>query len=107
MEALFGTDAPRLFEIVALLDEYHPQDRLHFHLQWAGVEPERQGQGIGSALLEPVLQRADRDGMPAYTEGTSMRNRRLYEREGFRLLSEIAPAGGPPLFRMWREPGAT
>lgn len=77
-----------------------------YYLQWAATDPSRQGQGIGSALLTPVLQRLDRDGMPAYTEATSPRNRKLYERHGFAVLSEIAPAGCSPLYPMWREPAA-
>lgn len=104
MDDLFGVDVARLNEIVTLLDEHHPDGPPHYHLQWAGVEPDRQGQGIGSALLTPGLQRCDRDQVPAYVDATSPRNERLYERHGFRLLDEIAPASGPPLFRMWREP---
>lgn len=98
-------DLPRLYEIVAMLEEKHPREP-HFFLQWAGVVPDHQGQGIGSALLTPALQRCDRDRMSAYTEATSLRNRRLYERHGFTFLSEIAPASCPPLYRMWREPAA-
>lgn len=98
-------DLPRVYEIVTTLEEHHPREP-HYYLQWAGVVPDRQGQGIGSALLTPVLQRCDRDGMPAYTEATSLRNRRLYERHGFTFVGDIAPADGPPLYRMWREPAA-
>jgi GNAT superfamily N-acetyltransferase len=100
-----GIDLPRVFEITTTLAEQHPTDP-HFYLQWAAVLPQRQGRGIGSALLAPVLERCDREGMPAYTEATSLRNRRLYERNGFTFVSELAPAGGPPLYRMWREPAA-
>lgn len=96
-------DMGRLFELVTLFEEHHPTEP-HYFLQWAATDPSRQGQGIGSALLTPVLARCDRDGMPAYTEATSLRNRALYERHGFRFLNEIAPAGCPPLHRMWREP---
>jgi GNAT superfamily N-acetyltransferase len=98
-------DLGRLFELVTLVEEYHPTEPHHF-LQWAATDPSRQGEGIGSALLTPVLERCDREGMPAYTEATSLRNRRLYERHGFTFLNEVAPAGGPPLYRMWRGPGA-
>lgn len=98
-------DLPRVFEITTMLEEHHPSAP-HFYLQWAAVVPRCQGRGIGSALLRPVLDRCDREGVPAYTEATSMDNRRLYERHGFAFVSEIAPGGGPPLFRMWREPGS-
>jgi GNAT superfamily N-acetyltransferase len=98
-------DLPRVYEIVTMLEEHHPRDP-HYYLQWAGVVPARQGQGIGGALLTPVLERCDRDRMPAYTEATSLRNRRLYERHGFTFANEIAPASGPPLYCMWRQPAA-
>jgi ribosomal protein S18 acetylase RimI-like enzyme len=98
-------DMGRVYELATLFEEHHPREP-HYYLQWAAVEPERQGQGIGSALLTPVLRRCDRDGMSAYTEATSLHNRRLYERHGFTFLNEIAPASGPPLYRMWRKPAA-
>lgn len=104
-EIVAGVDLPRVFEIITVLAEQHPSAP-HFYLQWAAVLPEQQGRGIGSALLEPVLQRCDREGVPAYTEATSLQNRRLYERHGFTFINEIGPAGGPPLYRMWREPAS-
>jgi ribosomal protein S18 acetylase RimI-like enzyme len=98
-------DLPRVFEIVSALADQHPTEP-HYYLQWAAVRPDRQGRGIGSALLAPVLERCDREGVPAYTEATSLQNRRLYERHGFAFIGEVAAAGGPPLYRMWRLPAA-
>ena len=40
------------------------------------MSPELQGRGIGSALMQPVLERCDRDGMPAYLEATTPRGGR-------------------------------
>jgi hypothetical protein len=60
---------------------------------------------LGSALLAPVLQRCDSDGLPAYLEASSPRNRALYERQGFAVTEEFALGrGAPPQWRMWREP---
>ena len=42
--------------------------------------------------------------MPAYLEATSEDNRRLYERHGFVIVDELAVAGSPPLWAMWRQP---
>ncbi|MGB0096249.1 MAG: GNAT family N-acetyltransferase, partial [Solirubrobacteraceae bacterium] len=61
-------------------------------------------QGIGSALMKPMLDRCDRDGMPAYLEATSERNRRLYLRHGFDVTGEIRLPDGPSMWPMWREP---
>jgi hypothetical protein len=52
-----------------------------------------------------MLARADREGVPAYHEATSPRNRALYERHGYVNQGEfVLPDGGPTLWRMWREP---
>jgi GNAT superfamily N-acetyltransferase len=103
LEAVAGVDAPRLFEIVELLEAHAPDER-HYHLQFLAVHPKRQGAGLGGALMAPILQRCDRDGMPAYLEATSDRNRALYERHGFRARGAIPLPGGPALWRMWRDP---
>lgn len=95
---------PRILEALSTIEAKHPHEP-HHYLQFAGVDPDRQGQGIGSQLLRPVLERCDRDGVPAYLEATCERNAALYERHGFALVEKIAlPGGGPPLWRMWREP---
>jgi ribosomal protein S18 acetylase RimI-like enzyme len=103
LEEIAGIDAPRLFEIVELLEANAPQHP-HYHLQFLGVRPEQQGAGLGAALMAPMLERCDRDGVPAYLEATSDRNRALYERHGFRARGDIGVPDGPALWRMWREP---
>jgi hypothetical protein len=55
-------------------------------------------------MLDHMLQRCDREGVRAYLDATSPRNKRLYERHGFRATGEFAPDGGPRLWPMWREP---
>ena len=103
LEEIAGIDAPRMFEIVELLEAHAPREP-HYHLQFLGVAPERQGAGIGGALMAPILERCDRDGVAAYLEATSDRNRAMYERHGFRAHGAIPLPGGPALWRMWREP---
>ena len=52
-----------------------------------------------------MLDRCDRDGLPAYLEATSTRNRDLYLRLGFAVLEQMElPGGGPLVWRMWRGP---
>jgi GNAT superfamily N-acetyltransferase len=65
----------------------------------------RQGQGLGTQMLQEVLARADTDGVPAYLESSNERNLPLYERNGFRVIGELQALGhGPTIWRMWREP---
>jgi len=65
----------------------------HFYLLALGVDPARQGRGVGSALMRPVLDQCDRDRIPAYLETARERNLPLYERHGFRVVEELALPG--------------
>jgi GNAT superfamily N-acetyltransferase len=93
----------RTVQLFEMLGRHHPQEP-HWYLAFMGVDPARQNQGIGSALLAAVLARADAEGTPAYLEASSPVNVRLYERHGFRVVRELRVADSPPLFPMWREP---
>ena len=68
------------------------------------MRPERQGRGLGTALLQPVLERCDRDKVPAYLEATTPRNLACYQRNGFEVTQEFALPDGPPMWPMWRTP---
>lgn len=61
----------------------------HFYLSALGVDPHRQGGGIGTALMQPVLERCDRESIPAYLETAVGRNVLLYERLGFDVVDEL------------------
>lgn len=98
-------DLPRMLRFVARMESEHPRDP-HYYLPVIGVAPAWQGKGIGTALLAPVLARCDREGMPAYLEASSPRNRACYERNGFEATGEIRVSDSPPLWPMWREPRA-
>jgi GNAT superfamily N-acetyltransferase len=76
----------------------------HYYVRDVGVLPSRQGQGLGSALLRPTLERCDREGLPAYLEASSERSAALYERLGFRITRELRIGGSPPLWLMLRAP---
>jgi GNAT superfamily N-acetyltransferase len=66
---------------------------------------ERQGRGLGTALMQPTLERCTREALPAYLEATCERNARLYERLGFHLIGELQYGGSEPLRLMLRPPG--
>jgi len=86
------------------VEELHPTEP-HWYLFTLGTAPERQGQGVGSALLRSMLAQVDELGEPAYLESSKERNVPLYARFGFEVLDEIpSRAGSPPIWRMWREP---
>jgi ribosomal protein S18 acetylase RimI-like enzyme len=93
-------DAMSTFEQMAA---YHP-DEPHWYLPLIGVDPARQGKGLGDALMAYALQRSDRDRTPAYLESTNPRNISLYRRHGFEPLGTIQAGISPPLVPMLRRP---
>jgi ribosomal protein S18 acetylase RimI-like enzyme len=97
----------RLMAIRADLDRHHPMDRPHAYLWFLGVAPAAQGRGVGSALLRAANARNDTAGLPAYLETGTTRNVALYERHGFKVISEHkARPDAPNMWSMWREAGA-
>jgi ribosomal protein S18 acetylase RimI-like enzyme len=74
----------------------------HWYLSMIGVDPVRQGRGLGSALLEAGLARCDAEGAMAYLESSNPKNVPLYERYGFEVLGVIEPEDFPPLTPMLR-----
>jgi ribosomal protein S18 acetylase RimI-like enzyme len=96
-------NAGRMETFFEMSAEVHPHEP-HAYLFVLGARPQRQGQGLGSALLRHVSERLDRQGIAAYLEATCEDNRRLYARHGFADVGVIQLPDGPPLFRMWREP---
>jgi GNAT superfamily N-acetyltransferase len=103
VRAVGPRDFPRLMRVLNTFDSVHPHES-HYYLAVVGVEPSWQGKGLGTALMRPMLERCDREGMPAYLEATSERNRACYERNGFAVTREIPIPGGPTAWAMWREP---
>jgi GNAT superfamily N-acetyltransferase len=88
------------------LEQHHPPRPPHWYLAVLGTEPASQGHGLGSAVLQPVLERCDADGVGAYLESSKERNIDFYARHGFRVSEELRLGGprGPRLWGMWREP---
>ena len=101
---LLSARAIRALRLLFEVDSLHPNEP-HWYLATLGTVPERQGQGVGAALLQPVLALADEEGMPAYLESSKERNVPFYSRFGFEVVEELhSKVGSPPLWRMWREP---
>jgi ribosomal protein S18 acetylase RimI-like enzyme len=81
----------------------------HWYLLGLGVDPPRQGQGLGSALIAAGLEKADASGLPCYLETAKERNLPFYERHGFTTVEETRidnGKAGPRVWMMRREPGA-
>jgi GNAT superfamily N-acetyltransferase len=100
----FGTRSLLATRVARLMEERHLREP-HFYVRFVGVRNALQGRGMGFALMQPTLERADSAGFPTYLEASSDRSAALYERLGFVHLGALELPGGPPLWPM-RRPSA-
>jgi ribosomal protein S18 acetylase RimI-like enzyme len=107
LRAAVDPENERVELIGRLTADIHPTGRAHEYLWMIGVTPDRQGEGLGTALIQHVLDRCDREGLPAYLEASNARSRALYDRLGFELVgTPLDLPEGPRMWPMWREPRA-
>lgn len=77
----------------------------HWYLSQIGVEPERQAQGWGSALLHPMLARLDADHRWCYLDTVQQSAIPFYRKWGFDVVAETDTVkGGPHLWALLRPP---
>ncbi|XVQ10142.1 GNAT family N-acetyltransferase [Spirillospora sp. CA-255316] len=112
---IFGELAPRFAELAGdrlgayeaaetAMGAHRPRGPVWF-LGVVGVDPGRQGSGLGRAVIRPGLEAAERDGVPAFLETSEARNVAFYERLGFEVTAEYPlPCGGPTTWSMIRHP---
>jgi GNAT superfamily N-acetyltransferase len=106
LAGLVGTDvAAQKLQGMAVIPAAHPTER-HWYLAAVGTRPEAQGKGSALRVVQPVLERCDAIGLPAYLESSNPRNESFYERLGFVTTGTIVIPGGPTLTAMWRTPGS-
>ncbi len=88
----------------AAMDANHPTAP-HLYLFTIGTRAAARGTGLGTRLLQPVLDAADKDGLPIYLENSNPVNTGFYVRHGFERTGvfEIG-AGSPVMEAMWRPP---
>jgi GNAT superfamily N-acetyltransferase len=94
---------PRVLAGLGQVEARHPAER-HFYLAVLGVDPGRQGEGVGSQVIRPGLDLCDADRMPAYLETGKERNVAFYGRHGFAVVDRVDLPKGPPVWFLWREP---
>lgn len=103
MASIFGVGRlPTVLSGMQRMADAHPDGQAHWYLGFIGTDPEHQGQGFGTTLLDHALDRCDRERVPAYLEASRPENVPFYERFGFRVHTELALPDGPPVWGMWR-----
>ena len=104
MEIVLGGRPGGGLQLLGDVEQARPSQP-HWYLATIGTDPPRQGHGIGSALLRPVLALVDEQQMPAYLESSKWRNVPFYARHGFEVTGEIRSRDGSvSLWPMWRSP---
>lgn len=108
MPRQFGLEAYRRFTgVINYLALFSPQalPPAHWYLSLIAVSPACQGQGIGGALLAPVLQRADNEGTFCELETFEEKNLSFYQHHGFQVgAAEIEPHSQLRFWTMSRSP---
>jgi ribosomal protein S18 acetylase RimI-like enzyme len=97
----------RIMHVAKMAERFHQRavPGKHLYLNWLGVEPSRQGQGLGSALIRSMLERADAEGLRCYLETFQPRNVPLYQKHGFKIVAEdVEPNSGLRGWAFLREP---
>jgi ribosomal protein S18 acetylase RimI-like enzyme len=77
----------------------------HWYLATLGVDPARQGEGLGHRLVREGLDRADADRARAYLETETEGNVRFYRALGFEVVEQIViERVDLPMWLMARDP---
>jgi len=104
MVRAFRGRVPVMVGALTAIEKMHPREP-HYYLEVLGTQKDRQGKGVGSAVMSEMLERCDEEGLPAYLESSNPRNIPFYARHGFGVREEISCGkGAPTVTAMWREP---
>jgi len=101
---LAGSRAALAAECEQAMGIFRPRDPVWF-LALVGVDPDRQSQGLGRAVITPGLAAADAEHSPAFLETHEPANITFYESLGFTVTAELElPHHGPIHYAMYRPP---
>jgi GNAT superfamily N-acetyltransferase len=100
----FGTRLPRLLGGLGIIEKRHPTEVPHWYLEFLGTRADMQRKGVGTTVIGFMLDRCDREGIPAYLEASSPENVPFYRRHGFEVTQDLPLKNGPTVWGMWREP---
>jgi hypothetical protein len=94
---------------MAVMKEFEPKHPAgdHWYLATLGVEPDKQGQGLGGFMMSAILKRAEAEGTTVYLETNKAKNVVFYQKHGFRIEEHFNCHGGrgPETWTLLREHG--
>ena len=76
----------------------------YWYLGVLATRPDRQGAGLATSVIAPVLDRADGDGLDCCLETSTVPNREFYGRRGFTDVTDVHIVSGPPTWWLCRAP---
>ncbi len=100
--AALGARLPGALRVNLRVHARHPRET-GWYLAVLGTEPSRQGRGLGSAVLAPVLRRCDEAGLPSSLDTVTEADVSYYGKRGFQVVAEVMMPGAPH-FRVMRRP---
>lgn len=98
-----GRGYRRAIRLAEAIEKHHLREP-HWYLAILGADPDFQGRGLGTALMQPILARCDVEAIPAYLESSKESNIPFYQRHGFDVGHEVRIPDGPMIWTMIRRP---
>lgn len=72
----------------AMINKMHPKEPIYY-LWFIGVDPEYQNEGIGSILLDDIIEDSEYKQRPIYLETSTLKNLPWYKKFGFEIYHEL------------------
>ncbi|MGL4618150.1 MAG: GNAT family N-acetyltransferase [Chroococcidiopsis sp.] len=98
----------RWLNFLSITEQAHQQDMgdlPHWYLGVMVVHPNFQGQGVGSRLLQPILQQASNEGLACYVITFTEQAVCFYQKNGFEIVRNQKTAlNAPPFWALKRNP---
>lgn len=86
--------AMRFMKALSAVEKFHKAvDGPHWYLLAIGTTPSRQGQGLGSSLMEMGISKADAAGIPCYLETATDADVAFYSNRGFEVTGQAEVLG--------------
>ena len=91
--------------VLSVMEKAHGEvESPHYYLEIIGTDPAHQGKGFGAALMQPMVERSDDEGVGMYLESSKESNVAFYGRFGFEVRKVLHLRNGPDMWAMWRKP---
>lgn len=72
------------------INQHHPQDQEFIYIWFIGLKKTEQGRGVGSAMLQEIIDVSNKEQIPVYLETYTERNLNFYKKHGFEVY-HISP----------------